>query len=214
MEPDRWVWCRRCEQCYHADWENGQTGTGDSTGCPYWECDNDVGDVLDWKRVRRLHPEFPQVPALAARYHVDGWLWCEACNRCFKFDVDGERCPYSDCPPAETKQVWPWWRIHAQYDNYPDLPERGRRYPQEQQSSTRLYALRREKVSENCFKVKKDQPAANEVVCTVCLTINRTIRNRCFYCGELLPGPKSIGKDLRLGLSWNHPSGAFVVFRG
>ncbi len=214
MEAGRWVWCRRCEQCYHADWEDERRGLSDGIGCPYWECNNDAGDVLDWKRIRRLHPEFPLIPVLAVRYHVDGWLWCEGCEQCFRFDMDGEQCPYENCSPTEPRNVWPWWRIRVQHDNYPDLPERGHRYPREQQLLVHPSPLRRERVSENVYNVKKGQPAANETVCILCLTINRKSRNRCFYCAELLPGPKRTGKDLRLGLRWNHPSGAPVVFRG
>jgi hypothetical protein len=214
METDRWVWCKHCEQCYQLDWESNSDGSNDSKSCPYNECYNQAGDTLEWKRVRRLHPEFPKLPTLATRYHVSGWLWCEVCERCFKFDVDGEHCPYDNCNSTQIKRAWPWWRIQMQHNNYPVVPERGQRFAHEHKAAKQASAKRRKHVSQNCFRVENDEPTAREVVCISCRTINPKFRNRCFYCEELLPGSKKIGSALRLGLSWNHPSGLPVVFRG
>jgi hypothetical protein len=214
VETGSWVWCRVCERCYRWGWDRGPTSEGDEEGCPYWECTNEAGDVLAWKRIRRLHPEFPSAPELGRVYHVDGWLWCDRCARCFKFDVDGERCPYKGCPPGQ-KHAWPWWRIRVEHEGYPEEPERGRRYSRVvRERAGEVVAYRRERTGDSSFKSRRDKAHRGEVVCPGCLTINKESRNRCMYCSEVLPGVEGWGRDLRLGQSWGHADGAFVVFRG
>lgn len=203
-----WVWCRHCQKCYKWGWD------GESSSiCPYWECEAESIAVVEWRRIRRLHIEFPREPESGVRYKVDGWLWCEVCTRCFRFDLEGEHCPYANCPPRDVKNIWPWWRIRDEHEAYAEIPERGKKYARKSEQAE-IVTWRMVRVGDGVVRRNRDKPKGREIVCPLCLTINAVYLNRCQYCHELLVGSKAKGGNLRPGLRWNHPGDIPHAVRG
>lgn len=55
-----WVLCLHCERAYRV---GEYRKIGDLQYCPYPECDGDaVLDPWTWKRIREIHPEYPEIP--------------------------------------------------------------------------------------------------------------------------------------------------------
>lgn len=63
------------------------------------------------------------------------WAWCLHCERCYqvgeyKLDKHGLRlCPYPDCDGDTFMDRYPWKGIKANHPEYPEIPEKGKKYP-------------------------------------------------------------------------------------
>lgn len=59
---DKYIWCLHCERTYMLIDES------DKYECQYPECDGHIGDLWDWKRVKKEHPEYPTTPKHGQTY--------------------------------------------------------------------------------------------------------------------------------------------------
>ena len=71
------------------------------------------------------------------------YLWCLHCERAYKkdeyrlvvekgmygADFEMQMCPYIDCDADAVLDAWPWLKIKAMHDKYPEVPEHGTVYP-------------------------------------------------------------------------------------
>ena len=75
------------------------------------------------------------------------WVWCLHCERCYQvgeyravkpdrqmrnagFTEDLQMCPYPDCDGDTVFDAFPWEGIRGLHPDYPEIPERGKVYPQ------------------------------------------------------------------------------------
>ena len=147
-------------------------------------------------------------------YPVNGWLWCSTCNLCFRFDLEGERCPSGTCKKLRVNGIYPWWRVRAWNPGFPEVPIEGRPYIDRSGRKPAIQGWRRTKEGENRYRKEKDSLRKNEVLCSACETINPKYRNRCHYCQVVLPHQKGWGKDLRRDLHSSHWSNYPMVING
>jgi hypothetical protein len=62
------------------------------------------------------------------------YLWCLHCERTYKrgqYKLVGglQLCPYSDCDGSTVVDGWDWQSIRENHSDYPEIPEKGNRYP-------------------------------------------------------------------------------------
>jgi hypothetical protein len=55
-----WVWCLHCQRAYQV---GEYREKDDLQYCPYLDCDGDsVVDAWPWKRIKEIHPNYPDIP--------------------------------------------------------------------------------------------------------------------------------------------------------
>jgi hypothetical protein len=66
-----WVWCLHCERCYQVGEYKIENGKENNQWCPYPGCDGHVIlDAWTWHRIRKEHPEYPEVPERGKEYQL------------------------------------------------------------------------------------------------------------------------------------------------
>jgi hypothetical protein len=61
--PGPWMWCLHCERMSPTeDWE------ANDLGCPRDGCDGGFLDAWTWRRLREIHPDYPETPEEGRRY--------------------------------------------------------------------------------------------------------------------------------------------------
>jgi len=75
------------------------------------------------------------IQSMAFGRKVGSWVWCLHCQRCyqvgeFRKDKDGlESCPYTDCDGDTMFDSVPWEGIREMHPDYPEIPEKDKKYP-------------------------------------------------------------------------------------
>jgi hypothetical protein len=56
------IWCLHCERTYLKETES------DEYECSYPGCDGHVGDLIDWKDIRKMNTQYPVTPKHGTAY--------------------------------------------------------------------------------------------------------------------------------------------------
>jgi hypothetical protein len=63
------------------------------------------------------------------------WVWCLHCEKVyqvgeFRLEKDDlQMCPYPGCDGDTVTDSWPWKAIRENHPEYPEIPERDKKYP-------------------------------------------------------------------------------------
>jgi Zn finger protein HypA/HybF involved in hydrogenase expression len=57
VQRKNWFWCLHCERVFKSELEEWQV-----TECPFDDCDGGMADIKEWKHLREINKDFPEVP--------------------------------------------------------------------------------------------------------------------------------------------------------